>query len=287
MAANHSPPKYFYKIKNKPTRFRNGTHTYKANNNKASIMSSLNEELRPLIRVDAQIITAEPGIYTWIIKGEIEPHFYAARVFSEQEIGTLHQDIHRQTGSGRSPISAGELEILPNRIIQFNIQSGTYTRNINEFHPRTEMGIIKEPELYDSIQRDLLKLYEKIPRPNKSNSNSISFEEITKIIGMRRQEAQPIKHRIIRHINLYKRNRMIAFVKEMLCSFFDKNKSCEKVIFLEGGNDNDYIENGILGPNAEVLAGKSLFSKPIITSNINRNRLNRVFKINTRKRNHS
>ena len=285
MAANHSPPNYFYTIKNKPTRFINGEHTYKANN-KNSVMAELNKELRPMIRRNGQIIHAAPGIYTWIIKGEREPHFYATRVFSEQEIGTLHQDIHRQTGSGSSPLCAGELEVLPNGRIEFNIQSGTYTRDINTFRPTKDMALVMVPELRDDIQRDALELYEKIPRPNESNSSSVLLEEIKTIIGMRRPAAQPIKKRIIRRINLYKRNRMVATVKEMLCSFFE-NKDCDEVKFLKGGNDNDYIKNGTLGQHAEVLAGKSLLSKKIITPNENRNRLNRIFKVNTRKRNHS
>ena len=250
-------------------------------------MAELNEELRPMIRRNEQIIHAEPGIYTWIIKGERNLHFYATRVFSEQELGTLHQDIHRQTDSGSSPLCAGELEVLPNRRIEFNIQSGTYTRDMNTFHPTKDMALVMEPELRDDIQRDALELYEKIPRPNESNSSSVSLEEIKKIIGMRRPEAQPIKKRIIRRIDLYKRNRMVATVKEMLCSFFGENNECDEVEFLKGGNDNDYIENGTLGQHAEVLAGKSLLSKKIITANENRNRLNRIFKINTRKRNHS
>jgi hypothetical protein len=286
MAANHSPPKYFYKIKNKPTRFRNRLYTYRANN-KASIMKDLNEELREMIRIDEQIIHADPGIYTWIIKGDRKRHFYATRVFSEQEIGTLHQDIHRQTGNSSSPLCAGELEVLPNGRIEFNIQSGTYTRDMNKFRPTKDMALVMVPELRDDIQRDALELYEKISRPNESNSNSVSLEEIEKIIGMRRPEAQLIKKRIIRRINLYKRNRMVDAVKEMLCSFFEKNNGREKVIFLKGGNDDLYIENGTLGNNAEVLAGKSLLSKELITTNANRNRLNIIFKVNTRKQNHS
>ena len=294
MAANNSPPipkpkpvyGHFYKIKNKPTRFINGSHTYRANN-KASSMTDLNEEFRPLIKKDEQITHADPGIYTWIIKGEREPHFYASRVFSEQEIGTLHQDIHRQTGSGSSPLCAGELEVLPNRKIAFNIQSGTFTRDINKFYPRKEIALVMQPELYDDIQRDAFELYKSISRSNESNSNSISLNEIKKIIGMKRPEAKPIKNRIVRRINLYKRNRMVSTVKEMLCSFFGENNKCTDVIYLEGGNDVDYIKNGTLGNNAEVLAGQSLLSKEMITTNENRNRLNRVFKINTRKRNHS
>ena len=287
MAANSSPPRPFYKIKNKPTRFTNRLYTYKANNHKASIMEDLNKELRPLILMDDAIIHANPGIYTWIIKGDREQrHFYATRVFSEQEIGTLHQDIHRQTGSGSSPLCAGELEIELGKPITFNIQSGTFTRDINKFYPRKDMALVMQPELYDDIQRDALELYKSIPR-NESSPNSVSLEEIEKIIGMRRPEAQPIKRRIRRRIDLYKRNRMVAAVEEMLCSFFGINNKCEEVIFLKGGNDDDYIKNGTLGQHAEVLAGKSLLSKEIITSNENRNRLNRIFKVNTRKRNHS
>ena len=305
MAANSSPPKrHFYKIKKKPTQFTNKSyHTYNANNNnKNFVMSELNKELRPLIRIDEQITHAESGIYTWIIKGEIDPHFYATRVFSQQEIGTLHQDIHRQTGSGSSPICAGELEVLLNGRIEFNIQSGTYTRDINTFRPTKEMALVMKPELHDSIKRDLLDFYENenrkenknkiITRPVGSKPNNIKLEEIETILKMRRREAHYIKHRIIRRINLYKRNRMVAAVCQMLCSFFppEQNNKCTKVAFLKGGDDkydNDYIENGTLRPDADVLAGKSLLSREIITTNKNRTELNRIFKVNTLKKNHS
>lgn len=307
MAAAPPPKRQFLKIKIKPTKFTNKSyHTYKVHNNKknnneykSSIMTNLNETFGRNIKTNEEIIHANSGIYTWIIKGD-RPDFYAARVFSEQEIGTLHQDIHRQTGGGDSPICAGELEVIvdsnvsANRTINFNIQSGTYTRNINEFHPRSEIEIINEPKLYDSIKSDLMNLYNDenliIPRLNGKSKTPLSIKEIQKIIGMRRPEAKPIKDRIIRHINLYKKDRMVATVRKMLCSFFTKQKNeCKNVIFLEGGNDDEYIKHGTLGNNAEVLAGVSLLSenKEIITTNENRNRLNRIFNVNTRKQKRS
>jgi hypothetical protein len=287
------PPKHFYKIKNKPTRFRNGEHTYKANN-KNSVMAELNEELRPLIRRNEQIIHANDGIYTWIIKGERNRHFYATRVFSEQEIGTLHRDISRRSDDKRDVQCGGELRILPDRTIQFNIQSGTYTRGANEFHLRKDVHLVSEPELYPDLELDAREAYKEIKNPKGYSPEPLSPEDIKTILRKTGDDKSvPIRNIMKRRIILYKRNRMISIVKEMICSFFGKDENCDEVVYLTGGNDNLYLEYDITGKNAEVLAGVSLLSEnslrinPIITENENRNRLNRIFKVNTRKRNHS
>ena len=293
MAANNSPPKrHFYKIKNKPTRFRNGEHTYKTNN-KDSVMAELNEELRPLIRRNEQIIHAHDGIYTWIIKGERNRHFYATRVFSEQEIGTLHRDISRRSGDNRDVQFGGELRIS-DKIIQFNIQSGTYTRDANKFHLIKDFDLISEPELYPVLESEARVAYQQIRNPRGFNEKLLSPKEIHTILRKTGDdESVPIRNMMKRRIILYKRDRMISIVKEMICSFFNKDKSCDDVIYLRGGDDNLYLEHDVMGKNAEVLAGvsflseNSLRSSPIITTNENRNRLNMIFKVNTRKQNHS
>jgi len=49
MAANSSPPRPFYKIKNKPTRFRNRLYTYKANNYNAEVLAGKSLLFKDLI----------------------------------------------------------------------------------------------------------------------------------------------------------------------------------------------------------------------------------------------
>ena len=297
MAANNSPPKrHFYKIKNKPTKFTNKSyHTYKAHNNehKKSIMAELNIIFSSNNKKNREIIGATDGIYTWIIKGERNRHFYATRIFSEQEIGTLHRDISRRSGDNRDVQFGGELRIS-DKIIQFNIQSGTYTRNANKFHLIKDFDLISEPELYPVLESDARVAYQKIRNPRGFNEKLLSPKEIHAILRKTGDdESVPIRNMMKRRIILYKRDRMVSIVKEMLCSFFDKDKSCDEVIYLKGGDDNLYLEHDVMGKNAEVLAGVSLLSensplyKEIITTNENRTELNRIFKVNTRKQNHS
>lgn len=120
----------------------NNSYNYKYSRKLEASMRGINKELIPTIRKNNKIVSADPGIYTWIIKGTNNSTFYATRVFTKQEIGTLHLDLDRQTmemGDEREIISAGELEVYhheeePLITIAFNLQSGTFTKNIIEFH---------------------------------------------------------------------------------------------------------------------------------------------------------
>jgi hypothetical protein len=120
----------------------NNSYNYKYSRKLEASMRGINKELIQTIRKNNQIASADPGIYTWIIKGTENCTFYATRVFTKQEIGTLHLDLDRQTmemGDEREIISAGELEVYhhenaPFITIAFNLQSGTFTKDIIEFH---------------------------------------------------------------------------------------------------------------------------------------------------------
>ena len=68
---------------------------------------------------------APDGVYTWIIS---DVGFFACRVFSYLELGTLHTDLAARTGSSKI-IGAGELSKVGDNI-RYNLLSGSYTRHI-------------------------------------------------------------------------------------------------------------------------------------------------------------
>jgi hypothetical protein len=113
-------------------------------------MTKMNKVLIPRIRINEKIIDADAGIYTWIIKGIENSTLYATRIFTKQEIGTLHLDLDRQTtmmGDTRKIIGAGELKVSPGEtpLIQFNLQSGTYTKDIIDYHKIDMSLLFPEP----------------------------------------------------------------------------------------------------------------------------------------------
>jgi len=130
-------------------------------------MKMLNTELISTILKNEKITDprANPGIYTWIIKGTENCTFYATRVFTKQEIGTLHLDLDRQTaemGDEREIISAGELEVYhhdepPLITIAFNLQSGTFTKDIIGYHP-IDISLIF-PDLRSRVVDDIWQLF--------------------------------------------------------------------------------------------------------------------------------
>lgn len=91
------------------------------------------------IKKNGELLDEEPGIYTWILKGPYpdDPNyknfyenstFYAIKVISQQEIGTLHFILNELSGDDNPLLIAGELELKDDKSIVFNLQSGTFTK---------------------------------------------------------------------------------------------------------------------------------------------------------------
>jgi hypothetical protein len=88
------------------------------------------------IKTNEELLGAESGIYTWILKGPLpdDPNytisgtFYAIKVISQQEIGTLHFILNDLSGDDNPLLIAGELELKEDKSIVFNLQSGTFTK---------------------------------------------------------------------------------------------------------------------------------------------------------------
>jgi hypothetical protein len=88
------------------------------------------------IKKNDELLGAESGIYTWILKGPLpgDPNymtsgtFYAIKVISQQEIGTLHFILNSLSGDDNPLLIAGELELKEDKSIVFNLQSGTFTK---------------------------------------------------------------------------------------------------------------------------------------------------------------
>jgi hypothetical protein len=303
--ALYDPRKPSYKIKNtQSTRRNNGSIIrYFAENRNAleHAMNRLDQELEPLLLRNEQIVEAEPGIYTWIIKNGI---LYAARIFTQQEIGTLHLDLDRQTSIGKSDykqniFSAGELKISSsqgNPVIYFNLQSGTYTAKLNAFHMQADLALLfsmPHSSLFYDIQRDaqdmidvmkehLTTAAQKRAHPIIDQSEgTFTKEEIEELLRKRviKEKIDPFQHRIKNRIILYKRDRMIEQVQIMMCRFFPKRDCADAVRFRKGGSDSRFIEHNDPGRDFEVTAGRSfIIHEPIISKPHHISLLNSYFK---------
>lgn len=230
-------------------------------------MKQLNKKLR--VFRNEEIIGAPDGIYTWIIKND---NFYAIRVFTQQEIGTLHLDLDRYTRHEEGSISsAGELK-LEKSTIQFNLQSGTYTAKINGFQPVADIEhLFRELQgttLFNEIQKDANEITDIIKGNEDPEIVEITEDEMKALLRKRVPEnIKPIQQRIKNRIMLYKRNRMIEAVRSKICSFFQDPK-CSNVQFIYSGSENyatinsAFIETGDVGHEFEVTAGKSLLVHP-------------------------
>ena len=253
-------------------------------------MKQLNERLRGEILRNEEIVTAPDGIYTWIIKNDT---LYAIRVFTQQEIGTLHLDLDRHTRHEEGDItSAGELKVSSHAepTIEFNLQSGTYTAKIITFHLDADIAdlfTMPDSALFIDVQKDAKEITDVIkqyvvPIPPKDRGivNKLKFteDEIKMLLRKRLpEEIKPIQQRIKNRIILYKRDRMVETVREKICSFFP-DPDCS-VQFRKSGSDEQFIETGDAGHEFEVTAGKSLLAhEPIISTQANLHRLQGLFK---------
>jgi hypothetical protein len=249
-------------------------------------MKQLNERLRREILRNEEIIGAPNGIYTWIIKNDT---FYAIRVFTQQEIGTLHLDLDRYTRHEEGNISsAGELK-LEKPTIEFNLQSGTYTAKINGFQLDADIAylfrMLQDTTLFNEVQQDANKITDIIKGNENPEIVKITEDGMKTLLRKRVPEGiKPIQQRIKNRIILYKRNRMIEAVSTKICSFF-QDEQCSNVKFLWSGNDVKFVINNNVGHEFEVTAGKSLLVHdpkleytPIISTQANFSILNRLFK---------
>ena len=109
-----------------------------------------------MLRRDQELRESEPGVYTWILRhGEDGHHFYANKVISQQEMGTLHMIIDdlstEKYGDSGMIMVAGELHVYadPPRI-DFNFQSGTFSSDKDPDYLK-EMESIVPPIIQESF----------------------------------------------------------------------------------------------------------------------------------------
>jgi hypothetical protein len=307
-AASVNPQNPFYKIKiNQSTTRNNGSPiTYVAENRNSlkQAMNRLDQELEPQLLRNEQIVEAEPGIYTWIIKNGI---LYAARIFTQQEIGTLHLDLDRQTSIGKSDykqniFSAGELKVSSSQgkpVIHFNLQSGTYTAKFNGFQKKADLELLfsmPHSSLFHDIQQDAWDMIDVMKKKLtadqkkdhpiiKKSEDTFTEDEISELLGKRViKDIDPFKNRIKNRIILYKRDRMVERVQMMMCRFFPKRDCADAVRFRKGGSDSRFIEKNDPGHDFEVTAGRSfIIHEPIITKSHHISLLNSHFKRGNKK----
>lgn len=131
---------------------------YGINTEKADI-NKLRNFFTKRIYNNEEILEADPGIYTWILKKK--GNFYAAKTYTKQEIGTLHINLKDLTNSlnNSDVYAAGELEILNNGTIHFNLLSGTYMVPIFNKKKTLEDKIALRNEIVEHIKNLLMKRY--------------------------------------------------------------------------------------------------------------------------------
>lgn len=78
---------------------------------------------RSKVLIDEAVPTGADGPYTWIMIAPVY-QLYAARARSEQELGTLHNNLQQYAG-GAEVLVAGEF-LKAGKEVLYNLQSGTY-----------------------------------------------------------------------------------------------------------------------------------------------------------------
>jgi hypothetical protein len=157
--------------------------------------------------IEGQIMDASPGIYTWLLRGEI---FYTIKVASKQEIGTLHSNLYDFStleGNEGEVIAAGELEIQKEQGImnvRFNFLSGTYYERFQQV--RSEVKLIKiVTDKLKSIGVSNIEYIGKTPLINDSNirANKYNMEALTAYFkkegGKRRTKRNKTKKRHLKN----------------------------------------------------------------------------------------
>jgi hypothetical protein len=120
------------------------------------------------IKKNEKILEEGPGIYTWILKAD---NFYATKVTTPQEIGTLHFILDNLTPIkfttkkskrmlNEPIILAGELKINDDGTIVFNLESGSYTLLL--------INGLKERDLKELTDPAQEKIIEKIQELSKN-----------------------------------------------------------------------------------------------------------------------
>jgi hypothetical protein len=122
--------------------------------NKADI-ATIREFFSKRIYKNEGILEADAGIYTWILKNGPPKNLYIAKTFTKQELGTLHVNLDDLTkpSNDSNIVAAGELEILEDGHINFNLLSGTYM--VPKFKKKNNAG---KMELRDKIVEEFKNL---------------------------------------------------------------------------------------------------------------------------------
>ena len=100
--------------------------TYRASRSEAKPFAAVLAHFRGKILEDAAVTAGPDGPYTWIMKrkGAAPLALIAGRARSEQELGTLHNNLDVLSGAGDVE-AAGEFLKASNTIL-YNLQSGSY-----------------------------------------------------------------------------------------------------------------------------------------------------------------
>lgn len=102
-------------------------------NNEESLSLEHNKIIYFTKQIISDLYNADPGLYTWIIRGTTDNNtIYASKTRSMQELGTLHKNLLDLTKNkdNRPLFAAGELKINPQGVIEFNLQSGVFNTEI-------------------------------------------------------------------------------------------------------------------------------------------------------------
>lgn len=119
-----------------------------------NVQNIINDFKAKMISSPSGLIGAEPGYYTWILRGIenkrtkefTDLKLYAIKTLSKQEIGTLHAnlDLYSSYENTNPIVAAGELQITDSGEIKFNLLSGTFMKPIfNRINGRASQNSLK------------------------------------------------------------------------------------------------------------------------------------------------
>jgi hypothetical protein len=172
----------------KPVRANNGTEFYYNFNKNQEKMDEAIKFFKGRIVSNEKLNTnaAVAGIYTWILRASGK--IYASKIITNQETGTLHQnlDVFTYSDDASPIIAAGELEKKPDGTIYFNLLSGTYMakKEFKKFKGESNeeykiRAIDIRNELIKRIQRLLPNfIFLECSRPDCSIEDQVAGENI-------------------------------------------------------------------------------------------------------------
>lgn len=133
--------------------------------------------IMPTIYIPHTFPTAPDGIYTWILG---DAGFFAGKVRSKFEFGTIHKQLADLTGTRRIYV-AGECRKTGTNI-EYNLMSGTYTRNMISSRWNNRSIQLKNTPTYKKLSTTVIALFDGMGfTTDPSHETTFITDELTPI----------------------------------------------------------------------------------------------------------